>query len=826
MVALRARPRRVRAVSYARELLGRPRGAARRWGSRSTRPAASREPSPGRSTQLGKLDWSHRPARPGRGAVPRGARVLSRLRLRARAARARRGGAGRPAARDRAGAPRGRRACRCRSTSRRSATSTRGAGSPRRRAAVRADRRHRPAAAANGVRPTSRPRSSTPTTASACGGARSWRARASARARASTATTCSPWALARNGRCTEALPYSKRALRLGTRDALKFFHRGMIERCLGHRAARAWFRRALALNPDFSLLWAPVARRLRAMRRLAFLALALARGARRCRRSRPRTRSGNFTINHFSRDRARPATASTCSTCSTWPRSRRSRSAEPDGGHELLARRIVRGLVAAVDGPPFALRPRSSTRSRSRRAPPGCGRRGSRPCYAAAPSAPGPIASSYHDTNFPGRIGWREVVVRATRGQRPVDLDAPARAVSDELRAYPKDLLSEPARRALRDARGRPGTGSGAPPALGRQGARLGVTVRRAAMAVREPDRQGEPDAGVVALALALALFWGAAHALTPGPRQGDRRRLPHRTRGTPRHAAASALIVTVTHTDRRLRARAGDARALAVHRPRAALPVAQPRRRRCSSSRRLRRRCAPRVYAPGATHAHGHHHHHHQATATTTASELRPGAACSARRRSPAASCPARPRSSSSSRRSRCTGSATGCPDRRFQRRASPSRRRDRTRGRPREAAFSASASFEGRVVRLLPAVSALSSSSSVSAMTVRALPRVELTCSDSTTGSPRSRTAATLLVVAGVAVLLGLRHATDPDHLAAVTTLVARQGTGHARAAALGLAGGRPRDDAVRSRPADRPLQGVPARARQEGAETAIGS
>ena len=71
------------------------------------------------------------------------------------------------------------------------------------------------------------------------------------------------WALARNGRCTEALPYSQAALRLGTQDALKFFHRGMIERCLGHApAARAWFRRALTLNPRFSLLWAPVARRL------------------------------------------------------------------------------------------------------------------------------------------------------------------------------------------------------------------------------------------------------------------------------------------------------------------------------------------------------------------------------------------------------------------------------------------------------------------------------------------------------------------------------------------------------------------------------------
>jgi tetratricopeptide (TPR) repeat protein len=70
------------------------------------------------------------------------------------------------------------------------------------------------------------------------------------------------WALARNGHCGEALGYSKRALRLGTRDASKFFHRGMIERCLGRKAeARRWFGRALRLNPHFSLLWAPVARR-------------------------------------------------------------------------------------------------------------------------------------------------------------------------------------------------------------------------------------------------------------------------------------------------------------------------------------------------------------------------------------------------------------------------------------------------------------------------------------------------------------------------------------------------------------------------------------
>jgi tetratricopeptide (TPR) repeat protein len=69
------------------------------------------------------------------------------------------------------------------------------------------------------------------------------------------------WALARTGQCEEARLHSKRALRLGTRDASFFFHRGMIERCLGREArARGWFARALDQNPNFSLLWARVAR--------------------------------------------------------------------------------------------------------------------------------------------------------------------------------------------------------------------------------------------------------------------------------------------------------------------------------------------------------------------------------------------------------------------------------------------------------------------------------------------------------------------------------------------------------------------------------------
>jgi tetratricopeptide (TPR) repeat protein len=69
------------------------------------------------------------------------------------------------------------------------------------------------------------------------------------------------WGLFRVGSCVEARAHSARALRLGTRDGLLYFHRAMIERCLGSASSRWWFHRALAINPHFSILWAPVARK-------------------------------------------------------------------------------------------------------------------------------------------------------------------------------------------------------------------------------------------------------------------------------------------------------------------------------------------------------------------------------------------------------------------------------------------------------------------------------------------------------------------------------------------------------------------------------------
>ena len=70
------------------------------------------------------------------------------------------------------------------------------------------------------------------------------------------------WALTRAGRPREGLRLARRALEVGSRDALFLVHAGLTARAAGEPAlARRWLRRALADNPRFSPLWAPRARR-------------------------------------------------------------------------------------------------------------------------------------------------------------------------------------------------------------------------------------------------------------------------------------------------------------------------------------------------------------------------------------------------------------------------------------------------------------------------------------------------------------------------------------------------------------------------------------
>ena len=70
------------------------------------------------------------------------------------------------------------------------------------------------------------------------------------------------WALYQDGQYAEALKYSDEALRLGTRDALKHYHAGMIHLKLGEREkARQHLEAAVRINPHFSIRYAPEAQR-------------------------------------------------------------------------------------------------------------------------------------------------------------------------------------------------------------------------------------------------------------------------------------------------------------------------------------------------------------------------------------------------------------------------------------------------------------------------------------------------------------------------------------------------------------------------------------
>jgi nickel/cobalt transporter (NicO) family protein len=143
---------------------------------------------------------------------------------------------------------------------------------------------------------------------------------------------------------------------------------------------------------------------------------------------------------------------------------------------------------------------------------------------------------AYRDTNYADRIGWKEVVVG----------DAASR--SNELRAYPKDLLSSPFSITHVRTSLVPGPGPETRPHVTR-GTALRAPDRVADSAFASLIAREHLGVWVILASLAAALFWGAAHALSPGHGKTIITAYLVGRRGTPRHAALLGLIVTLTHT-------------------------------------------------------------------------------------------------------------------------------------------------------------------------------------------------------------------------------------------------------------------------------------
>jgi nickel/cobalt transporter (NicO) family protein len=148
------------------------------------------------------------------------------------------------------------------------------------------------------------------------------------------------------------------------------------------------------------------------------------------------------------------------------------------------------------------------------------------------------------DRTFPGRLGWKAVVVSPGSGT-DVRSSVPASDPTHGLRHYPGDLLKSPLDQRNASFHVQPGNGRvSAPDGVHGSGAE---------------DKSGDGFAGVFAdaasgkgvlvLLLLAAFAWGALHALSPGHGKSMVAAYLVGTRGTAKHAVALGATVTIAHT-------------------------------------------------------------------------------------------------------------------------------------------------------------------------------------------------------------------------------------------------------------------------------------
>ncbi|MEJ7774980.1 MAG: hypothetical protein WKF72_09250 [Nocardioidaceae bacterium] len=160
-----------------------------------------------------------------------------------------------------------------------------------------------------------------------------------------------------------------------------------------------------------------------------------------------------------------------------------------------------------------------------------------------------PASVSFEDRYLSDGLGWREITA-AGDGVNLGDREVSTESVSDELRSYPRDLLSSPLDQRSVDLQTRPGVdaGSGNLPELSQAGP---VASFLASMTATLDDFVGTRDLtlGVGLLALLLSVVLGVSHAALPGHGKTLMAAYMVGTRGSPKDAVLIATTVTVTHT-------------------------------------------------------------------------------------------------------------------------------------------------------------------------------------------------------------------------------------------------------------------------------------
>ena len=157
----------------------------------------------------------------------------------------------------------------------------------------------------------------------------------------------------------------------------------------------------------------------------------------------------------------------------------------------------------------------------------------------------------YRDTNYAGRLGWKEIVVQQAGGARLLQSTAPSASVSDGLRRYPQDMLTSPLDQtearftfastpvALSSTSSLPRGGG-----VGNELVLSPVSDRFAALIA-----PSHSSSSWLLFSLLAAVALGALHALSPGHGKAVMAAYLVGARGTARHAVQLGLTITTTHT-------------------------------------------------------------------------------------------------------------------------------------------------------------------------------------------------------------------------------------------------------------------------------------
>ena len=270
---------------------------------------------------------------------------------------------------------------------------------------------------------------------------------------------------------------------------------------------------------------------------------------------------GNFTVNHFARLDVEAARIGVhyvvdMAEIPTFQESLyldadgdgKTTQAELDAYAERAARAYLTGLTLTVDGARVPL----TLAARNISLPPGaanlptlrieCDYEGALPAATA-----GARRVHFADANHQARVGWHEIVVAPAAGIHVFDSTAFGTGLSNELRAYPNDNLTAPLNERTADLSFTDAAPpAGARPLLARDGRKIEPPARDR---LAELIAVKELTVGVALLGLLFAAVLGGFHAMSPGHGKTVVAAYLVGSRGTAKHAVFLGLTVTITHT-------------------------------------------------------------------------------------------------------------------------------------------------------------------------------------------------------------------------------------------------------------------------------------